>query len=48
MWHGGFAAQLGLAGEVTVENFRAVLEGYDRATGSGSSASRTAALPDGM
>jgi conjugative relaxase-like TrwC/TraI family protein len=32
-WHGRFAAALGLEGEVTAEQFRAVLEGVDPATG---------------
>jgi len=33
VWHGGFAGHLGLANEVTAEDFRAVLEGNDPATG---------------
>ncbi|CAN5845790.1 hypothetical protein BH23ACT10_BH23ACT10_35220 [soil metagenome] len=33
VWHGAFAEQLGLSGEVTAEQFRDVLEGADPATG---------------
>jgi conjugative relaxase-like TrwC/TraI family protein len=33
VWHGSFAEQLGLSGDVTAETFRAVLEGVDPTTG---------------
>ena len=33
VWHGGFADQLGLSGQVAAKDFRAVLEGQDPTTG---------------
>jgi conjugative relaxase-like TrwC/TraI family protein len=33
VWHGGFAEYLGLSGHVAAEDFHAVLEGHDPATG---------------
>jgi conjugative relaxase-like TrwC/TraI family protein len=33
VWHGAFAEHLGLSGDVAAEDFRAVLEGVDPATG---------------
>jgi len=33
VWHGAFAQHLGLSGHVVAEDFRAVLEGHDPATG---------------
>ena len=33
VWHGAFAEHLGLSGDVAAEDFRAILEGRDPATG---------------